>query len=62
MPHKAILALGSAALALSGVAAVQAAINSPLTIENCGQSATFEHAPQNAVAPIVSRTTQLPKP
>lgn len=34
MPHKAILALGSAALALSGVATVQTATNSPLTIEN----------------------------
>ncbi|MBL3594006.1 ABC transporter substrate-binding protein [Rhodovulum sulfidophilum] len=49
MSKKAILALGSAVLAVSGVA-VQAATDYPLTIENCGQSVTFSQAPQNAVA------------
>ncbi|BAQ70785.1 iron siderophore/cobalamin ABC transporter periplasmic iron siderophore/cobalamin-binding protein [Rhodovulum sulfidophilum] len=49
MSKKAILALASAALAVSGVA-VQAATDYPLTIENCGQSVTFNQAPQNAVA------------
>ncbi|MBL3559286.1 ABC transporter substrate-binding protein [Rhodovulum sulfidophilum] len=49
MSKKAILALGSAVLAISGVA-VQAATDYPLTIENCGQSVTFSQAPQNAVA------------
>ncbi|MBL3610126.1 ABC transporter substrate-binding protein [Rhodovulum sulfidophilum] len=49
MSKKAILALGSAVLAVSGVA-LQAATDYPLTIENCGQSVTFSQAPQNAVA------------
>ncbi|MBL3575468.1 ABC transporter substrate-binding protein [Rhodovulum sulfidophilum] len=49
MSKKAILALGSAVLAICGVA-VQAATDYPLTIENCGQSVTFSQAPQNAVA------------
>ncbi|WP_321362568.1 ABC transporter substrate-binding protein [uncultured Celeribacter sp.] len=39
----------STALALSA-AAVQAQTDYPLTIENCGQSVTFDEAPQNAVA------------
>jgi len=49
MPIRSILALGSAALAFSGAAA-HAETNYPLTIENCGQTVTFEQAPQNAVA------------
>ncbi|MCE8418999.1 ABC transporter substrate-binding protein [Rhodovulum sulfidophilum] len=49
MSKKAILALGSAVLAICGVA-VQAATDYPLTIENCGHSVTFSQAPQNAVA------------
>lgn len=49
MAIRSILALGSAALAFYGAAA-HAESNYPLTIENCGQTVTFEHAPQNAVA------------
>lgn len=49
MPNNLILTLGSLALALSGAAA-HAATDYPLTIENCGQSVTFEQAPENAVA------------
>jgi len=49
MRLKSILALGSAALAFSNAAA-QAETDYPLTIENCGQTVTFEQAPQNAVA------------
>ena len=49
MRLKLILALGSAALAFSSLAS-QAETDYPLTIENCGQTVTFEQAPQNAVA------------
>lgn len=49
MPTKLILALGSAALAFSG-AVLHAETDYPLTIENCGQTITFEQAPRNAVA------------
>ncbi|WP_306006279.1 ABC transporter substrate-binding protein [Aquicoccus porphyridii] len=49
MPTKLILALGSAALAFSG-AVLHAETDYPLTIENCGQTVTFEQAPRNAVA------------
>lgn len=49
MPIRSTLVLGSAALAFCGVAA-HAGTNYPLTIENCGQTVTFESAPQNALA------------
>jgi len=49
MRIKPILASGSVALAICGMSA-QAETTYPLTIENCGQSVTFEQAPQKAVA------------
>ena len=49
MPHKSIMAIAIASVACLGSAA-QAETDYPLTIENCGQSVTFEKAPQNAVA------------
>lgn len=49
MQMKLTQALGSAVLALSGVAAY-AETTYPLTIENCGQTVIFEQAPQSAVA------------
>lgn len=49
MPSWQILTLGSAALAFCSAAA-NAETNYPLTIENCGQTVTFENAPQTAVA------------
>jgi len=49
MPIKSILALGAAALMFAGTA-LHADTAYPLVIENCGQSVTFEKAPQNAVA------------
>lgn len=49
MQIKLIQALGCAALASSGVV-TDAQTVYPLTIENCGQTVTFEQAPQNAVA------------
>jgi len=49
MPIKFVPALGSAALAVLGTA-LHAETVYPLTIENCGQTVTFEQAPQNAVA------------
>lgn len=42
-------ALAGAALALSGASA-QAGTEYPLTIQNCGQTVTFERAPRNTVA------------
>ncbi|MCA0962943.1 ABC transporter substrate-binding protein [Salipiger bermudensis] len=49
MMNISTLALTATALVLS-VASAQAETTYPLTIENCGQSVTFEKAPQNAVA------------
>lgn len=49
MPIKPILALASAVVIATAVAAT-AATDYPLTLENCGQSVTFEHAPERAVA------------
>lgn len=49
MSHISTLAFAIAALAPL-TAAAQARTVYPLTIENCGQSVTFEKAPQNAVA------------
>ncbi|PZX11905.1 iron complex transport system substrate-binding protein [Palleronia aestuarii] len=49
MSHKPITAIAIAALACLGSAAL-AETDYPLTIENCGQSVTFETAPRNAVA------------
>lgn len=46
---KLIQTLGSAVLAVSGTV-LQADTTYPLTIENCGQTVTFEQAPQSAVA------------
>lgn len=43
-------AFGATALVLSSTAVQAKATSYPLTIENCGQSVTFEQAPQNAVA------------
>ena len=47
MSNQPFIALAVAALTVSG-AAVQADTSYPLTIENCGQSVTFEKAPRNA--------------
>lgn len=49
MRIKSILAFGSAALVFAG-APLLAETSYPLTIENCGQTVTFEQAPRNAVA------------
>lgn len=49
MMNISTLALTATALVLS-VASAQAETTYPLTIENCGQSVTFEKAPRNAVA------------
>ena len=49
MLNTSTLAAAAAALTLS-VASAQAQTSYPLTIENCGQTVTFEQAPQNAVA------------
>jgi iron complex transport system substrate-binding protein len=49
MSHKSITAIALAASACLG-SAVYAQTDYPLTIENCGQSVTFEAPPQNAVA------------
>ncbi|MDF0601249.1 ABC transporter substrate-binding protein [Psychromarinibacter sp. C21-152] len=49
MPTNSTLAFASAALMLAGTA-LHADTSYPLTIENCGQTVTFENAPQNAVA------------
>lgn len=49
MRLKPILALGSMALMLSG-AVLRADTSYPLTIENCGQTVTFQDAPGRAVA------------
>lgn len=49
MMLKPSLALASAGLMLSGFA-LHADTSYPLTIENCGQTVTFEDAPQRAVA------------
>ncbi|MFP4327730.1 MAG: ABC transporter substrate-binding protein [Paracoccaceae bacterium] len=50
MRIKSILTVGSAALAFAGTALQAETTNFPLTIENCGQTVTFDQAPQNAVA------------
>ncbi|APE46021.1 ABC transporter substrate-binding protein (plasmid) [Sulfitobacter alexandrii] len=49
MSHKLIMAIAIAASTSLGSAA-QAQTDYPLTIENCGQSVTFDAPPQNAVA------------
>ncbi|PJE26000.1 iron complex transport system substrate-binding protein [Pseudooceanicola antarcticus] len=49
MSNTSTMAFAAAALALSAAGA-QAQTDYPLTIENCGQSVTFEAAPQRAVA------------
>ena len=49
MLNTSTLASAAAALTVS-VASAQAQTSYPLTIENCGQTVTFEQAPQNAVA------------
>ena len=49
MLNTTTLAAAAAVLTLS-VASAQAQTSYPLTIENCGQTVTFEQAPQNAVA------------
>ncbi|NIZ09537.1 ABC transporter substrate-binding protein [Pseudooceanicola sp. HF7] len=49
MSNTLTLAAAISALAVSAAAA-QAQTSYPLTIENCGQTVTFEQAPQNAVA------------
>lgn len=48
MSRTPIFAAATTAVMLSGTAAL--ATDYPLTIENCGQTVTFEQAPQNAVA------------
>ena len=51
MSNPILLALATAALALSGASATaQTRTSYPLTIENCGQSVTFTQAPRHAVA------------
>ncbi|MEY8840721.1 ABC transporter substrate-binding protein [Cribrihabitans sp. XS_ASV171] len=49
MPIKSLLAAGGVTAMLVGTA-LHADNNYPLTIQNCGQTVTFENAPQNAVA------------
>lgn len=49
MPAKIVNAFATAALLSSGMVA-QAKADYPLSIENCGQTVTFNQAPQNAVA------------
>ncbi|MDD7969952.1 ABC transporter substrate-binding protein [Roseinatronobacter alkalisoli] len=50
MRNYTLLVLGSIAVMLAGNAVQAAPTSYPLTIENCGQSVTFNRAPQNAVA------------
>lgn len=49
MSHKSIMAIAVAVSTSIGSAA-QAQTDYPMTVENCGQSVTFEAPPQNAVA------------
>ncbi|MCG7622509.1 ABC transporter substrate-binding protein [Epibacterium sp. Ofav1-8] len=49
MSRNSILTLGTVALLVSGMS-LRADTHYPLTIENCGQSVTFDKAPENAVA------------
>lgn len=49
MAHKSFMAIAVAVSTCLGFAA-QAQTDYPMTIENCGQSVTFEAPPQNAVA------------
>jgi iron complex transport system substrate-binding protein len=50
MLNKSLVVAGSVAAALAATAVKAEPTSYPLTIENCGQSVTFEQAPQNAVA------------
>lgn len=50
MRHKSLVTLGGIAAALVGTAAHATPTSYPLSIENCGQTVTFQQAPQNAVA------------
>lgn len=50
MRNKSLVVAGSVAASLAATAVQAETTSYPLTIENCGQSVTFEQAPRNAVA------------
>lgn len=50
MRNKSLVVAGSVAASLAATAVKAETTSYPLTIENCGQSVTFEQAPRNAVA------------